>query len=168
MPATPRTAHPLQHHEGRHQQRVEDASHRAAAAARAHAAPPRRAAAIPRSRAISAQSPRDLRAISARSPPPGLRYRISATGSPRDLRHRISATAAQMAVGCVAMKTRQSGRPSRRLAAMPREATGQSGQSELHTVGVHRPGRPATAELEADDSEVRRAGSYTALRPGPE
>jgi hypothetical protein len=44
--------------------------------------------------------------------------------------------------------------------------TGQSGQSKLCTVGERRPGGPATAE--PDDSDVRRAGSCTALRPGPE
>ncbi len=35
-------------------------------------------------------------------------------------------------------------------AATSIEVTGQSGQSELHTVGEHRPGGPTTAE--PDDS----------------
>jgi hypothetical protein len=51
-------------------------------------------------------------------------------------------------------------------AATSIEVSGQSGQSELHTVGELRSGGPATAEL--DDSDVRLACSYTALRPGPE
>ena len=62
--------------------------------------------------------------------------------------------------GCSSMGAYQPG------AATSIEVTGQSGQSKLHTVGEHRPGGLATAE--SDDSYVRRAGSYTALRPGPE
>ncbi len=46
------------------------------------------------------------------------------------------------------------------------EATGQSVQSKLHTVGEHRPGGPTTAEL--DDSDVSLASRYRALRLGPE
>jgi hypothetical protein len=62
--------------------------------------------------------------------------------------------------GCSSMGAYQPG------AATSIEVTGQSGQSESHTVGEHRPGGPATAE--PDDSYVRGAGSCTALRPGPE
>jgi hypothetical protein len=60
--------------------------------------------------------------------------------------------------GCTSMWAHQPG------AGTSMEVTGQSGQSKLHTVVKHLPGGHATAE--PDDSDVRRACSYTALRPG--
>ncbi len=50
---------------------------------------------------------------------------------------------------CSSMRAYQTG------AATSIEATGQSGQSKFHSVGEHRPGRPATAE--PDNLDVRRA-----------
>jgi hypothetical protein len=50
-------------------------------------------------------------------------------------------------------------------AATSIEVTGQSGQSKLHIVGEHRPGRPATAE--PDDSDAYDGPAVTLRTTGP-
>ena len=62
--------------------------------------------------------------------------------------------------GCSSMRAYQQG------AVTSNEVTGQSGQSSYTPSENIDPAGPATAG--PDDLNVRRACSYTALRPGPE